>query len=499
MAGAGMKGLAKDTAIYGLSSIVGRFLNWLLVPLYTNIFTDTGEYGIVTNIYGYVAFAVVILTFGMETTFFRFINKNEERASTVYSTTLITLASTSLLFLFICFSFINPISSWMKYPDHSDYILIMAATVAIDAFCSIPFAYLRYKKKPIRFASLKLLMIFLNIALNIFFLLVCPKIYASNPDLISWFYNPSYGIGYIFAANLITSLGTLLLLIPDLTGFKYKLDFPLLKSMLKYTFPLLILGIAGVMNQTADKILYPFLFSDEKEALRQLGIYGACAKIAVVMTMFTQAFRYAYEPFIFAQNKGKDNKLSYVMAMKYFVIFGLFIFLAVMFYLDIIKYFVGKSYFEGLNVVSIVMMGEIFFGIYFNLSLWYKLIDKTHYGAIFSILGCAVIVAINIIFVPRYGYIASAWASFFGNLVMMLISYFFGQKYYPIAYKIKNMLFYLILASLLFAIAWLVEIDADWLKFSFRTLLLAIYVYIVVKKDLPLSEFPGIGRFVKKK
>lgn len=494
-----MKSLAKDTAIYGLSSIVGRFLNWLLVPMYTNIFTDTGEYGIVTNIYGYVAFAVVILTYGMETTFFRYVNKNEGDATTVYSTTLVSLATTSLLFIICCFSFISPISSWMKYPDHSDFVLIMAITVGLDAFCTIPFAYLRYKKRPIRFAGLKLLMIFLNIILNVFFLIICPKLHESNPDLISWFYDPAYGVGYIFVANLITSLGTLLLLIPDFTGFKYTFDKKLLRRMLQYTFPLLILGIAGVMNQTADKILYPFLFSDEKEAFRQLGIYGACAKIAVVMTMFTQAFRYAYEPFIFAQNKDKDNKQSYALAMKYFIILGLFIFLVVMFYMDILKYFVGKTYFEGLNVVSIVMLGEIFFGVYFNLSLWYKLKDKTYYGAIFSIIGCFVIVLINIIFVPKYGYIASAWASFFGNLVMMLISYVLGQKYYPIKYDLKTIALYSVLASLLYVIGMTVKIELEWLRLLFRTVLLCIFLFILIKRDLPLSELPVVNRFFKKK
>ena len=500
MAGNGMKRLAKDTAIYGLSSIVARFLNWCLVPMYTRIFTDTGEYGIVTNIYGYTAFALVLLTFGMETTFFRYINKKEENALSVYSTTLISIASTSILFILLCLSFLPSISSWMGYTNHSDYIIIMAATVAVDAFTSIPFAYLRYKKRPVRFASLKCLNILLVIALNIFFLIICPRVYQSNPQLINWFYNPDYGIGYIFVANLITSAITLLLLAPELIGFRYSFDKVLFRKMLKYTAPLLVLGLAGVMNQTIDKILYPhFLFEDSKEGFRQLGIYGACAKIAVVMTMFTQAFRYAYEPFIFAQHKDKDNRESYATAMKYFIILALFIFLAVIFYIDILKHFVGPEYFEGIHVVPIVMMGEIFFGIYFNLSLWYKLIDKTYYGAIFSITGCIVIVVINVIFVPLYGYIASAWASFFCNMVMMLLSYFFGQKYYPIKYELKTILLYSVLAVTIYAAAMQPNIENETIRLAYRTLLLIVFATVIIKRDIPLSEIPVISKFFRKK
>ncbi|GAB6012053.1 lipopolysaccharide biosynthesis protein [Viscerimonas tarda] len=498
MAGNGMKSLAKDTAIYGLSSIVARFLNWCLVPMYTRIFTDTGEYGIVTSIYAYTAFVMVLLTYGMETTFFRYINKKEENAGSVYSTTLISLASTSMLFILVCLSFLTPISSWMGYANHQDYIFIMALTVALDAFTSIPFAYLRYKKRPVRFASLKFVSILLNISLNVFFLIICPQIHQSNPQLIDWFYNPDYGIGYIFVANLISSLATLLLNIPELTGFKYTFDQALFRRMLRYTAPLLLLGLAGVMNQTVDRMLYPFLFESEDEGFSQLGIYGACTKIAVVMTMFTQAFRYAYEPFIFAQHKDKDNKLSYAIAMKYFVIFALFIFLAVMFYIDILKYFIGANYFEGIHVVPIVMAGEIFFGIYFNLSLWYKLIDKTYYGALFSMCGCAVIVAINIIFVPIYGYVASAWASFFCNLVMMLLSYLFGQKNYPVKYELKTIMLYSTLAFGCYMAAMAPDIENEILRLAYRTVFLFAFATIIIKRDLPLSEIPVINRYFGK-
>ncbi|MFR9165496.1 MAG: lipopolysaccharide biosynthesis protein [Dysgonomonas sp.] len=496
MAG-GMKSLAKDTAVYGMSSIVGKFLNWCLVPIYTRVLT-TGEYGVVTNIYAYIALVAVLLTYGMETGFFRFIHKEGENPLKVYSTTLISIATSSLLFIALCFIFINPISNTLGYSDHRDYIGIMAIVIAIDAFTTIPFAYLRYKKMPVRFATLKLVNIILTIFFNIFFLIICPAIYKSSPEIINWFYDPNYREGYIFVANLLGSLILLILLIPYITGFKYTFDNSLLKQMLKYSFPLLILGIAGILNQNIDKIIYPFLFEDKQQALESLGVYGACARIAVVMMMFTQAFRFAYEPFVFAKQKDNNTK-PYGEAMKYFIIFSLVIFLGVMFYIDILKYFVGSAFFEGINVVPIIMLGYIFFGIYFNLSFWYKLTDKTYFGAVFSTIGCVLTIAINIIFVPVYGYMASAWASLICNLIMMLFSYYFGQKNYPIHYDLKRIGLYFLLAAILYCIAYFVQIDNMVLRLLFRTILFGIFLAVVVKKDLPLSEIPIINKLTKKK
>lgn len=494
-----MKSLAKDTAIYGLSSILGKFVSWCLVPIYTTVLA-TGEFGVMTNIYSFTALITVILTFGMETGFFRFANKDDNDPMAVYSTALLFVGSLCVAFVTLCLIFVNPISSFLEYSNHPDYIAIMAIVVSIDAFASIPFAYLRYKKRPIRFATIRLVGIFTTIILTIFFLLICPKIHQSNPSLIDWFYDSDYKGGYVFVANIIGSLLSLILLLPQLTGFKYKIDFKLLKRMVSYCFPLLILGIAGILNQTVDKIIYPYLFDNKEVAFEQLGIYSACSRLAIIMMMFTQAFRFAYEPFIFAKNRAAgNNDKAYTEAMKYFIIFSLVIFLGVMFYMDIIKYFIrSDAYYEGLGVVSIIMMGYILFGIYFNLSFWYKMIDKTYFGAIFSILGCVITIALNIIFVPKYGYVASAWATLICNLVMMLISYYFERKYRPLPYDMKSITLYFVLAMALYGLSSFVHISSEPLRLGFNTILFAIFLIVVVKRDLPLSEIPYLNRFIKK-
>ena len=494
----GIKSLAKDTAIYGLSSILGKFVSWCLVPIYTMVLA-TGEFGVMTNIYSFTALFAVILTFGMETGFFRFANKEENNPSEVYANALMFVGGLCILFIVLCLSFLHPISTFLEYEHHSDYIAIMSVVVALDAFVSIPFAYLRYQKRPVRFATVRLTGIFSTIIFTIFFLLICPKINESNSHLISWFYNPHYKEGYVFVANILGSLLTLFLLIPQLIGFKYKINKSLLKQMIWYCAPLLVLGIAGILNQTVDKIIYPYLFTDKKEAFEQLGIYSACSRLAIIMMMFTQAFRFAYEPFIFARNKAKgNNDKAYTDVMKYFIIFSLIIFLAVMFYMDIIKHFIrSDAYYEGLNVVSIIMIGYILFGIYFNLSFWYKMIDKTYFGAIFSIVGCVITIALNVIFVPVYGYIASAWATLICNLVMMVVSYYFERKYRPLNYDLKSIGLYFGLALVLYAVSLWVKIESEPLRLLFNTLLLAVFLVVLVKRDLPISQIPGLNRFVK--
>lgn len=488
---AGIKSLAKDTAIYGLSSIVGRFLNWCLVPLYTSMF-PADEYGIVTYVYSIVALALIVLTYGMETGFFRFANHERyNNPMEVYSTALISLAVTSTLFIVGVFCFLSPISATLECAGHEDYIAMMAVAVAIDAYTALPFSYLRYKSRPLRFATLRLINIALNIGLNLWFILACPLIYKTAPGAVSWCYNPDFGIGYIFLSNLIASAVTILMMIPEMTGFRWKFLPGLWREMIAYSFPLLILGIAGIMNQTIDKILLPTLLPEGSDAMAQLGIYGANYKIAIVMVMFIQAFRFAYEPFIFSQNReqGGDRLQAYRDAMKYFVIFSMVIFLGVMFYLDILKYFIDSRYFGGLKVVPVIMIAEFFFGIFFNLSLWYKLTDRTIWGTWLSLIGLAVTILLNVILVPRYGYMGCAWAALGCYGTMMIASYITGRIKYPIGYNVPRLASYFFTALALYGISVLITTDSMWLNFAIRTVLLAIYCMIVIRREnIPLPR-----------
>lgn len=480
---AGIKSLAKDTAVYGLSSIIGRFLNWCLVPLYTVKFAQA-EYGVVTYIYSIVALALIILTYGMETGFFRF--ANHERYSDpmkVYSTSLISLATSSTLFMAVVLIFLNPIAGALECGDHPSYIAMMTVAVAFDAYTAIPFSYLRYRRRPMRFAAVKLINIGLNIGLNLFWILLCPWLDMQLPGCVDWCWNASYGIGYIFLANLISSAVTLLLLIPEMRGFKWSFDPTLWREMIRYSWPLLVLGIAGIMNQTVDKILFPILFTDKAEAMAQLGIYGANYKIAIVMVMFIQAFRFAYEPFIFSQNKaaGRESFQAYRDAMKYFVIFAMIIFLGVMFYLDIIKYFISPKYFSGLDVVPIIMLAEFFFGVFFNLSLWYKLTDETIWGMCLSLVGLVVTLALNIVLVPKFGYMGCAWAAFCCYGVMMILSWFLGRAKYPIGYNVPRLLLIVAIAMGAWGIAVVITTGHTWLDMAVRTVILAAYIALILR------------------
>ena len=496
---ANLKSLTKDTAIYGLSSIIGRFLNYLLVPLYTDAITKaSGGYGVITNIYAYTALLLVILTYGMETTFFRFANKSEEDPKKVYATILLSVGTTSLLFVIFVFIFLSPISSAMGYADHPSYIWVMAMVVAIDAFQCIPFAYLRYQKRPIKFAALKLLFVVLNITLNLIFFLLLPALYKTHPDVIGHIYDPSVGAGYAFYINLACTAPITFFFYKELTGFKYTFDKQLMHRMMRYSWPILVLGIAGILNQTADKIMFPYIYKGN-DAHAQLGIYGAASKIAMIMAMITQAFRYAYEPFVFGKAEDKNNRETYAKAMKYFLIFTLLAFLVVVGYMDILRYIIHRDYWEGLQVVPIVMAAEIMMGVYFNLSFWYKLIDKTIWGAYFSGIGCIVLVAINIIFVPRYGYMACAWAGFAGYATAMTLSYIIGQKKYPIAYPLGSMAIYVAITALFYAVMTYANnhFSTGWALLC-NTIVLILFVAHIIRWDFPLHSLPLIGKYFKK-
>ena len=487
-----MKILAKETAIYGISSIVGKFLNWMLVPLYTYVLQQQSDYGIVTNLYAWTALLLVILTYGMETGFFRFSNKEGENPQTVYSTSLIALFTTSLLFAVACVLWKNPIALALGYPSHSEFITLLGIVVAMDAFASIPFAYLRYKKRPLQFAALKLLFVFLNIVLNLFFLVLCSKI--QDWAIISSWYDPNYGVGYVFVANILaTAIQTICLIPAILEGFKgIKIrglqgvfSWNLLGQMLRYSLPLLVLGVCGIMNQTLDRILFPFFYTGA-DAQTQLGIYGACFKVAMVMMMFTQAFRYAYEPFVFAKHKDRESVEAYADAMKYYIIFSYMILLGMIFYLDLLKFIIAPSYWEGLKIVPIVLWTYIFQGVYFNLSFWYKLTDKTQWGAYFSLIGVIITFGLQAIFVPRIGYVASAASSTVCFFILMLFSYFVGRKHLSIPYDLRRIGIYTgVVVSILagyYGLAQLLSMNA-WAKMGIGGVLFIIYCVLFYHLD----------------
>ncbi|MBR4564955.1 MAG: lipopolysaccharide biosynthesis protein [Paludibacteraceae bacterium] len=478
-----MKSLAKDTVIYGASSIIGKFLNYLLVPLYTYALARTSDYGIVTNIYAWTALLLVILTYGMETGFFRFANREDYDPQTVYKTAFMSLLFSSTLFTMMVVVFHQPIANVLGYPDHSEFVEMMFATVAIDAFACIPFAYLRYKKRPVAFAALKLLFVLLNIGFNLLFLVVLGK----------------NDVFYVFLSNILATVIQTLCLLPLTLPKGGQFSVPVLREMLRYSLPLLVLGIAGIMNQTLDRILFPYLYSGA-DAQAQLGIYGACFKVAMVMMMFTQAFRYAYEPFVFAKHKDRQSVEAYADAMKYYIIFSYLILLGVIFYLDIFRYIVSSAYWEGLKIVPVVLWTYVFQGVYFNLSFWYKLTDETKWGAYFSLIGLVITLVLQIAGVPRIGYWASCGSSFVCYFVIMLLSYFIGQKKAPIPYDLKRIGGYTVLTLGLLAVYYALRMHTSlnmWALMGIGTLLIAVYLIVMTRRDFPLSGLPVVGKYFR--
>ena len=491
-----LRKLLSDSLVYGLSSIVGRFLNYLLVPLYTyHISAVSGGYGVVTNIYAYTALLLVVLTFGMETTFFYFANKDGANGRQVFSTALTAVGSVSLFFVLAVLLLLGPIAAAMGYESHPEYIAVMAVVVALDAFQAILFARLRFENKAWKFAALKLAFIVLNIGMNLFVFLVAPR--WQHLGFMQW-YDEQNNVGYIFYINLLCTALVTFGFWRELKGFKLStFHFPLLKRMLRYAWPLLIFGIVGILNQVLDKILFPFLYpgADMRE---QLGIYGACVKIAMIMAMITQAFRYAYEPFVFAGGKGEKSKESQALVMKYFVMFTLLAFMVVVCYIDLFKYIIRSDYWEGLRAVPIVMMAEILMGVYFNLSFWYKLTAKTYWGAIMSAIGCAVLVLVNVILVPKIGYMACAWGGLAGYGTCVLLSFFIGQRHYHVPYPVAAILGWFAFAFALYAASTMVNIDNLWLRLGYNTLLLLVFIAAILYSERDLVS-KVVGKLLKKK
>lgn len=478
-----LKKLASQTAVYGISSIVGRLLNYLLTPLFTRLFV-TSEYGVITELYSYLVFLLVILTYGMETSFFRY--SKLENPKKVYSNAVISLFFTSSLFIILVFSQLGFIADFLGYNSHPEYIMWFAIIVGVDTFLSIPFAKLRNEDKALKFAVIKLFNIFLNIGLNLYFLLLNPYLAQNYPDSpFLLFYNPDLGIAYVFISNLVASIVTLFLLLPELFKIQLKFDFILYKKMLKFALPLLVVGLAGSINEVLDRTLIKHLIPDKANAMSQLGIYGANYKLSILMTLFIQTFRYAAEPFFFSSEKKKNAKQMYAKVMKYFVVFGLFIFLGIMMYIDILKYFIDSDYHSGLNIVPILLLANLFLGILFNLSIWYKLTNLTKYGAVISVIGAVITIILNVILIPIIGITGSAWATFACYFSMMLISFFWGRKVYLINYDLKSILSYFVVALVLFLISTQVKIEAEIVKYLLNSLILGIFIlYFVFKENI---------------
>ena len=473
-----LKKLAGETAIYGMSSIVGRFLNWWLVPYYSRIFLPE-EYGVVTNLYSYVAFLLVILTFGMETGFFRFANKSQQNDK-IYSTSAFSLFGSSVLFVLIAFIFSGNIAHFLDFQNSEQYIKWLAVIVALDAGTAIPFANLRLEGKAVRFATLKMVNIFFNIFFNVFFLTVCPYILKTNPEsFVRVIYYPEFGVGYVFVANLLASLITLIMLIPEIRKIKLVFDWLLFLEMFWYSFPILLVGIFGMVNQNIDKILIPELIPASQKPMEQLGIYGANYKLAILMNMFIQAFRYSFEPFFFSHQKNSDSRLIYAQVMKYFVIFGLLIFLGITLFIDVFKIIIGEEYHSGLQVVPAVLMANLFMGIYFNLSLWYKLSDKTWMGAWIAGVGAVLTIGANIILIPVMGYMGSAYGVLICFIIMTIISYVVGQKYYKVDYELKRILTYLAIAIGFYYLSDWIHFSASIAQYGLNISLFCVFIILV--------------------
>lgn len=470
--------------------MVPRFLNYLLVPLYTIYVFTKAEYGQVTLLYSYVAILLVLLTYGMETAFFRYANKSEN-AKKVFNTATSSILITAILFLFIVFAFVDDISRLIQYPSNNEYVLIIAVIIAVDAITALPFAFLRYQNKALKFSSIRIISVVITISLNLIFLVVIPNYYGESFKTLP-VYRSTNLVTFVFIANLIGSLSTLIMLSAEFKSFNFKIDTVLLKKMLKYGLPILIISLSFMITEVADKILLKYLLPNRLEADSQLGIYAASYKLAIIMMLFIQMFRYAAEPFFFSEAEKKDAKKTYSRVMTLFVAFTWFIFLLVMLYINLFKHFIGEAFWPGLKIVPIILSAKLFLGIFYNLSVWYKLTNNTFYGAIIAVVGGLITIVLNVLLIPKYGYMGSAWANFASYFVIMIISYFWGRKIYRVNYEINKIMLYTATAVIIYFIS-IYSFDFQlYIHYIFVTFLLTIYVIFVF-----LLERPKPGREIE--
>jgi len=483
-----IKKLAGQTMVYGMGSILPKLLNFaILTPFYTRVLMR-GSYGTVTEIYAYVVVIMVILTFGMETGFFRFC-REEKSVGKVYTHAFTVVFVLAMIWVTGVMVFLKPLAHVIRYDSHPEYLKWFSWIIALDVIVSVPFAKLRQQEKAMRFAGLKLASVVINIILVFLFLLVFPWI-DKMPDhsLPAWLYRSGIGVGYVFIANLATSALMFLLIIPELKDLSWSFDRKLMIKMLRFSSPLVIVGIAGAINDVADKIILKFMWPDHATALANVGVYGAGYRLAVIMTLYIQMFRYAFEPFMFSIYGRKDDKETYARIMNYFVILGLLIFLMVSFYMDGIKYFLGKNFQEGIGITPIILMANLFLGIYYSLSVWYKVKDKTLYAAVIASLGALITLVINFVFIPKIGYWASAWATLTCYVTMTICSWMWGRKIYKIPYEVNKILGWLIWAVLLFVISLVLRPESLLWRLVLNTVLLLIFAGVVAWREKGLVQ-----------
>jgi O-antigen/teichoic acid export membrane protein len=449
-----IKQLFSQTLVYGFSSVLARVLNFLLVPLYTVLFIPS-EYAIVSEMYAYAAFIMVLGSCGMETAFFRFSDTSNSPKSKVFGTAFNFLLTNSIIILFIGALFYKQIGNLIQHNENPEYVLFFLFIISLDLITIIPFALLRQQNKAFKFAAIKTLNIVINIFFNIFFLVFCPHALEHNfcTEIINIIYSNDISVGYVFISNLIASTITLLILAPDIKKHIGRSDYEVFKKMFHYAWPILIAGLAFIINESADKILIKYLLP-KGIAMRELGIYSACYKLSIFMTLFVQAYRFAAEPFFFNQITKPNAKKVYALMLEVFVLCALAIFLFVTLYIDLIKLIIPNSlYHEGIIIIPIVLLANIFLGVYYNLSVWYKVTNKTKYAAIISSFGALCTIFLNILLLPRYGYIGAAWTTLICYIIMTALSFYLGQKHFKISYKIQSIILYFFIALCLFYVS----------------------------------------------
>ncbi|GAA4350663.1 oligosaccharide flippase family protein [Hymenobacter saemangeumensis] len=493
--------LASQTAVYGISSIVGRVLTYLLVPVYTRYFA-AAEYGIVTGLYAYVSFLNVVFTYGMETTFFRFANRPGADRRELYDRVLSLLLVSTAVLTAILALLARPLLGLLEIPPgHEQYAVWVALILGLDAVAAIPFARLRLENKARKFAGIRLASILLNVGLNLFFIVLCPEVMKGETlpwlrPLVEAVYDPGLGVGYVFLANLIASAVTLLLLGRELLDFRFRLSLAPLRPLLKYAYPLMLMGLAGMVNETLDRILLPRWLPDNfypgKSSLTAVGIYGACYKLSIFMSLVIQAFRYAAEPFFFAQSTDKNSPVTFALIMKWFTLCCAVIFVGISLNLEDFGLFLRRAeYREGLEVVPVLLLANLFLGVYYNLSVWFKLTDKTYYGTYIGAGGAAITIALNFLLIPVLGYLGCALATLACYFTMAMLCWRLGERHFPVPYPAARLGLWLLGAAVLVGLGWLVTVEGWWLRHLWHGGLTALFLLALWLVERPRQPRAG--------